>query len=217
MLIYTEEALTIVPNDIRWQALREQVTKQMNQEKPLGSDEQFPKSVVQDRTIKEADQKVEQMETMVMPTNPISIFIAYALNDAELCAALKNHLTTLIYEHRLRIWYDHDISPGQETMKIIKERLNASHMIILLVSGHFLGSEYHRWQTELALEMHRVGTKRIIPILLKPSDWETTPLRELQALPKDKRPVTAWPNKDEALVNIVRGIRSVVEDLRVLS
>jgi len=122
----------------------------------------------------------------------------------------------LIYQHQLRIWYDHDISPGKERMKIMEERLNASQMIILLVSAHFLGSEYHYRQMQLALEMHRVGTKRVIPILLRPSDWEKTPLGELQALPKDNRPVTTWRNMDEALVNIVKGIRLAVEELKAL-
>lgn len=234
MLIYTEEALTIAPNDIRWQALREQITKQMKQEKPLEPNIQEPMNIAQDRTIREDDQQKEigkhpdelkelpfdqrvgQMETMVTPTNPISIFIAYAPNDAELCANLKNQLTTLIYQHQVQIWYDHDISPGKERMKIMEERLNASHMILLLVSAYFLGSEYHYRQMQLALEMHRVGKKRVIPILLRPSDWEKTPLGELQALPKDNRPVTTWRNTDEALVNIVKGIRLAVEELQAL-
>lgn len=234
MLIYAEEALTIAPNDIRWQALREQITKQMMPDKPLEPDVQLPTSIAQDRTIREADQQKEagrgpdelkelpidqtvgQMETMVASANPISIFIAYAPNDAELCDNLKNQLTTLIYQHRLRIWYDHDISPGKERMKIMEERLNASHMIILLVSAYFLGSEYHHRQMQLALELHRAGTKRIIPILLRPSDWEKTPLGELQALPKDNRPVTTWRDMDEALVNIVKGIRLAVEELQAI-
>jgi serine/threonine protein kinase/tetratricopeptide (TPR) repeat protein len=257
MLIYTEEALTLAPQDIRWQALREQITQRIDLERPGKEDEQSSDrtilyrttqdSVVQDHIVQDhiiekqtirqhidqgvqketdgradipkelpIDQTVRQMETIAASANPITIFIAYAPNDAELCANLKNQLTTLIYQHQLRIWYDHDISPGKERMKIMEERLNGSLMIILLVSAYFLGSEYHYRQMQLALEMHRAGTKRIIPILLRPSDWEKTPLGELQALPKGNRPVTTWRNMDEAFVDIVKGIRLAVEELQMM-
>ena len=44
-------------------------------------------------------------------------------------------------------------------------------------------------------------------------DWRIEILRGLQALPTDALAVTSWPNEDEAFVDIVKGIRRVVEEL----
>ena len=59
------------------------------------------------------------------------------------------------------------------------------------------------------MERHQVGTAQVIPILLRPVDWTGAPFSTLQALPKDAKPVTSWPNQDEAFADIASGIRQV--------
>ena len=66
---------------------------------------------------------------------------------------------------------------------------------------------------EQALERHRRGEVRAIPILLRPTDWQITPLGKLQALPKNGKPITTWSNQDDAYLDVARGIRAVVETL----
>ena len=66
----------------------------------------------------------------------------------------------------------------------------------------------------MALQRHEAGTARVIPIILRPCDWQCTLLGKLQALPADAKPVTKWKNQDEVLNNVVQGIRKVVEDLQ---
>ena len=61
-----------------------------------------------------------------------------------------------------------------------------------------------------AMERHKAGTARVIPIILKPVDFKGTPFEKLQALPKDAKPVTRWDDQDEAFLNVVQGIRRVV-------
>src|ERR1051326_3452661 len=46
--------------------------------------------------------------------------------------------------------------------------------------------------------LHLRGQARIIPILLRPCDWQNTPLATLQALPSHGKPVTSWPTHDDA-------------------
>ena len=65
-----------------------------------------------------------------------------------------------------------------------------------------------------ALERHRAGDAVVVPVLLRPVDWKQSPLSALQALPKDARPVTLWPNVDEALLNVAEGIRRAVSAFR---
>src|SRR5207248_7396327 len=65
-----------------------------------------------------------------------------------------------------------------------------------------------------ALERHKAGEARVIPIILRPVDWKAEPaLSELQALPTNAKAVTEWSNRDRAFLDIAKGIRKAVEDL----
>jgi hypothetical protein len=91
----------------------------------------------------------------------------------------------------------------------------SARIILLLISADFIASDYC-WDVEMkrAMERHECGAARVIPIILRPiDDWRNAPFSKLQALPKDARPVTTWPNQDEAFVDIARGIRAVAKEL----
>jgi hypothetical protein len=63
----------------------------------------------------------------------------------------------------------------------------------------------------LALDRHKAGEATVIPILLRPVDWEGSPFSTIQMLPSDAKPVTQWSNQDEAFKDIAKGIRRAVE------
>ena len=63
-----------------------------------------------------------------------------------------------------------------------------------------------------ALERHEAKEARVIPIILKPVDWQGAPFGKLQALPKNGKPVTGWPDVEDAFLNIAKGIRLVTEE-----
>jgi predicted MPP superfamily phosphohydrolase len=64
-----------------------------------------------------------------------------------------------------------------------------------------------------ALGLHASGEARVIPIIIRPVDWQGLPFSRLQALPKDGKAVTSWANKDEALASVAQGVRQAVEEL----
>src|SRR5205823_1481198 len=84
-------------------------------------------------------------------------------------------------------------------------------IILLLISPDFLASSYCERETQQALQRQEVGKTHAIPILLRPTAWESSPLTTLQALPRDRKPVTSWRRRDEAFFSIVRDIQQVVE------
>ena len=53
----------------------------------------------------------------------------------------------------------------------------------------------------------------VVPIILRPSDWNTAPFARIQALPKDAKPITLWSNRDEAWLDVVKGLRAEVAKL----
>ena len=66
-----------------------------------------------------------------------------------------------------------------------------------------------------AMERHNRGEARVIPIILRPVSWQGAPFGKLQALPTDAKPIAlpSWHNLDRAYLDIIVGIRKVVEEL----
>jgi hypothetical protein len=65
-----------------------------------------------------------------------------------------------------------------------------------------------------AIELHEAKkTYSVIPIILRPVDWKQDPISKLKSLPQNERPVSKWKNKDEALLDVVLGIKEVVVTL----
>ena len=57
--------------------------------------------------------------------------------------------------------------------------------------------------------------RRVIPIILRPVGWQGAPFEKIQALPTGGKPMTDWPNQDNAFLDIVRGIRKAINDLTI--
>src|SRR6266571_3082086 len=64
-----------------------------------------------------------------------------------------------------------------------------------------------------ALERHHAREACVIPIILRPTDRSNTPFARLEALPTDGKPITTWRNRDQAFLDIAKGIRKVIEEL----
>ncbi len=146
----------------------------------------------------------------------INLFYCYAREDRALRDELEKHLSWLKRRYQLKNWHDREILPGEEWEQAIDEHLNAAHIILLLISPDFMASDYcFGREMERALERHREGTSRVIPILLRPTYWEEAPFSHLQLLPGEARCVTTWPNRDEAFREVVIGISRTIKDLIV--
>ena len=153
----------------------------------------------------------------IEPERSVKVFISYAHADQELHKKLIDHLRSLKHSEKILIWQDKEIPLGVNWKDQINIHLDEAHLILLLVSANFIASDYC-WNKEVqaALERHKAGTVRVVPIILKPVHWQDTPLGQLQALPTEAKPVSQWDDQDAALEDVVRGIRRIVQDLRIL-
>jgi hypothetical protein len=145
----------------------------------------------------------------------VKVFICYSHADQDLRNRLEEHLSALIYSGAITIWQDQKIPLGANWEDQINTHLNEAGLILPLISARFIASNYC-WNKELkiALQRHKEGTARVVPIILRPVHWQDTPLGQLQALPTGIKPVTQWDDQDEAFEDVVRGIQTVVEELR---
>ena len=145
---------------------------------------------------------------------PLKLFISYSHKDERFREQLEEHLHALKRRNLIEAWHDRRIAPGQEWEGAIHQNLEASGIILLLVSSSFLASQYsYDKEMKRALEKHESGEARVIPVILRPVYWSDAPFARLQALPRNGRPVTKWSNRDEAWLDVARGIHQAVEEL----
>jgi hypothetical protein len=141
----------------------------------------------------------------------IELLYCYARKDKKLRDQLAKHLEPLRRSGEITTWYDHQILGGDKWQEEIDAHLNSADIILLLISSNFLASDYcSHIEMRRALERHEKKEARVIPIILDPVDWQSTPLGALQALPRDGKPVTTWRNRSQAFLNIVQGIQDVL-------
>src|SRR6266702_5904265 len=147
-------------------------------------------------------------------TRMIKIFYSYSSADAPLQNELERHLEVLKRSGQITTWHDREIQPGVEWKREIDTYLNAADIILLLISPDFLASDYcYSVEMRRALERHKAGEAYVIPIILRPVDWEETPIALLQALPTNGQPITIWRNRDKAFLDVVKGIDKLVKIL----
>jgi len=150
------------------------------------------------------------LDTAISSRKPPRVFYSYAHEDEELREEFAKHLRVLERNQVIESWYDHMIAPGAEWSKEIAKQLESADIIALLVSSDFLDSDYcYNIEMKRALKRHKLGEVQVLPIIVRASMWEESPLSELKALPKDAIPVTLWTNRDEAWTDVARGIKLV--------
>ena len=150
-------------------------------------------------------------------STPVEVFYSYAHKDETFRNKLETHLSLLQRQGLITAWHDRRILPGADWSQAIDEHLERASVILLLISADFLASDYcYGLEMQRALERHQANEARVIPILLRPVDWNEAPFAHLQALPIGAKPITTWRNRDAAFTDVAAGIRRVIEDLSSL-
>jgi tetratricopeptide (TPR) repeat protein len=151
------------------------------------------------------------------PARVISIFFSYATTstrDKRLYDELIAHLSLLRRQQPIDEWYDSAMSNGSPITSFVETRLNTADIIILLVSPDFFASDRcYNIEMQRALERSEAGATRLIPVLLRPSEWEITPLSRYRPLPADRVAISRHSDRDDVLVKVAQGIRQVVKEL----
>lgn len=147
---------------------------------------------------------------------PLKLFLSYAHEDDAHREALVEHLTPLIDAGVFTLWHDRRLTGGQDWAGQIDQHLAAADVVLLLVSRHFLASEYCKdVEVKQALAQHAEGRTRVVPVVLKSCAWTEDPrIRNLQALPRDGAPIVESPYPDRLYQQTVEGLKQVALELR---
>lgn len=143
-----------------------------------------------------------------------ALFFSYSHRDETLRDELEIHLAMLKRQGVITTWHDRRIGAGKEFDKEISHYLEEAEIILLLVSPDFLASDYcYDVEMARALERHKGDEARVIPVILRPCDWHSAPFGKLLAVPKDGKPVTKYPNQDDAFLEVAGAIRTAANEL----
>ncbi len=138
----------------------------------------------------------------------ISFLCVYAPGDASFYKQLVQHLRPLRSQHSISMWSVDDILPGTNRDTEIERYLNDAQIILFLLSAGFFEHCYDIMIR--ALRLHREKHVLVVPIILRPVDWENSPVSVLQVLPINGKPVTSWRNRDDAYLVITKEIRKII-------
>ncbi len=136
------------------------------------------------------------------------LFFSYSHKDEEFRNELETHLALLKRQGVISSWHDRRITAGSDIDKAIDTELESSHIILLLVSAHFLASDYcFEREMARALVKHNEGSATVIPVILHPCDWHSAPFGKLRATPTDGKAISMFANRHEALAIVARDVR----------
>ena len=147
----------------------------------------------------------------------IDVFVTYSHQDARYLekGSLLGFLRGLEAEG-LRFWTDQAIAHGDQWEAVIRERLRASPIALVLVSQGFLDSEYCQSVEIRELLEHKA---HLLPVILSPCEWQRHDwLSSRQFLPTGDKTIEEHyqdPGKRKRLfLEIREGLRGRAERLR---
>ncbi|MDH1283833.1 toll/interleukin-1 receptor domain-containing protein [Pseudomonas chengduensis] len=140
------------------------------------------------------------------------VFFSYCHVDEPLRDQLEIQLAMLKRQGVIETWHDRRIGAGQEIDSSIDEHINSDEIILLLASPDFIASNYcYEVEMMRALERHEAKEAIVIPVILRPCDWHHAPFGKILGTPRDGKPVTLWPDRDEAFLQVAKEVRKAAE------
>ena len=146
----------------------------------------------------------------------MKLFYSYSHKDEEFREGLEKHLSVLKEKGHIEDWHDRKISPGQDFQREIDQNLKDADIIALLISSDFLSSPACNKEMRDALDLRERKSVTVVPIIVRPCDWKSSDIGRLQALPEDGKPVSDWPDRDAAFLNVVEGIKVIAKEIAKL-
>ena len=147
----------------------------------------------------------------------VKVFYSYSHKDEYFRDRFEVHMSGLKRKNIIEQWHDRKILAGEDWDNSISQNLKSADIILFLVSADFLASDfcYHQ-EVLVSIERHKRGECSVVPVIIRDCDWRSSPFYGIQGLPKDMKPVDSrfWYNEDEAMMDIIRGIKKLIEKVQ---
>jgi hypothetical protein len=143
----------------------------------------------------------------------LTLFILHDLDDDAFLLELRRHLSILERNFGAKILDRHSVEAGSEVKSRMQELMASAEVVLLLYSDHFGADDDCIEYMREALEMHRLGTNRLVPIILRESNWRYEPFAHLQVLPPNQVPLASknWDSPNTPYVQITDAVMRLVK------
>ncbi|MEO7328512.1 MAG: toll/interleukin-1 receptor domain-containing protein, partial [Minicystis sp.] len=146
--------------------------------------------------------------TSVEHRPPARVVWLFAPEDESLARELLRFSSVLAGQGLIQNWSASDILAGQDWRSAVVQHLRSADVIMVLISADFLANEiWLSWPEMIAVRNE--GRTRVVPVLLRPTLLPAE-LSELSTLPRDGKAISARPNRDEAFLEVIRGLQEIV-------
>ncbi len=141
----------------------------------------------------------------------MKVFFSYSHMDEQTRDQLEVHCTMLRRNGEIESWHDRRIVAGESFDEKIRFELEHADIILLLISQHFLNSEYcYSVEMSRALERSKDGSAHVLPVIAEVCDWHNSPISKLMATPRDGKPLSKFANINEGFLEVVNEIRRII-------
>src|SRR4051812_31645293 len=151
-------------------------------------------------------------------TMPIDIFVSYESADKVYRSELERHLASLQSRGAVRVLDPEQIPAGEHRIAALHQQIDEANLVLLLVSPDFLSSRHCRdIQMSRIAERWRRREIWVIPVILRDCNWQgaLAGFEHVKMLPENARPITHWPQRDQAWASVVHGIDQTVAQMKI--
>jgi tetratricopeptide (TPR) repeat protein len=151
----------------------------------------------------------------VSPPQPVvQIFWCYAQDDRGIRVNLEKYLSGLRHRGHILSQEEQEIPPGSDREKTLKNYIDSSDLVILLVSADFLASCLYGGQAmSQILKRGEHEELTIISVLVKEIVDQEPSLARYQTLPRNGRPLTRSMHRSQTYAEIAKEICEIVHRL----
>ncbi|MDR2554661.1 MAG: toll/interleukin-1 receptor domain-containing protein [Fibromonadaceae bacterium] len=148
---------------------------------------------------------------------PLKVFISYShKNEADKNEFIK-HLSPIVDKKDIEIWHDREMPLGTALNDKIKNEINKSDIICLMVSADYLNSIACKNEKNLAFEIKKKRYIDIVPIIISDCGWKDDPDICSILAPNDGKPIYDYDNKDKVWNIIYEEFKKVIENAKKIN
>src|SRR5690242_11139440 len=148
-----------------------------------------------------------------MGAEVVEIFFSFVPEDRNFYKQIRQHLRQLERDGRIHCNSSEDLGAGKEPKREMPRLLEHAAIIALLISPAYLDTDEQYQELTRAMERHQAMEARVVPILLRPGDYEDAPFARLQVLPTNRQPISQWNGQsDAAFKEIASEFKKLVQE-----
>ncbi|HMQ47083.1 MAG TPA: toll/interleukin-1 receptor domain-containing protein [Saprospiraceae bacterium] len=144
---------------------------------------------------------------------PVKVFLAYAKGDENAAEALRKSFSLLQHTRKISLFDGHQHIIG-DRWQAINRALAESEIVLLVLSNNFIADAECLNLQETAFQWHQQKRLVLIPVQYSPCEWKELDIGRLQALPRNDRFISTWPNRDEAHTLVSRELGQLIKTVR---